>query len=108
VVIGPAGAGHQPTATFGQHTCAPRYYRIGGIGLISSSRTETAGGDQEAGNPDTKRHQPSPITFRAARGHNGSTVSVQPMSQPDAWRMIRRRSATAGIAADRLPRNSIQ
>jgi hypothetical protein len=29
------------------------------------------------------------------------------MSQPDAWRMIRRRSATAGIAADRLPRNSI-
>ena len=80
---------------------------MGGIGLISSSRTETAGGDQEAGNPVTKRHQPSPITFRTARGHNGSTLSVQRMSQPDAWRMIRRPAASAGIAADWLPHDSI-
>jgi len=27
--------------------------------------------------------------FRTARGHNGSTLSDKPMSQPDAWRMLR-------------------
>src|SRR6202165_2344455 len=37
--------------------------------------------------------------FRAGRGHNGTTLSAKPMSQPDAWRMIRRRAAAAGIAA---------
>jgi site-specific recombinase XerD len=37
--------------------------------------------------------------FRTARGHNGSTLSAKPMSQPDAWRMIRRRAAAAGIMA---------
>jgi site-specific recombinase XerD len=37
--------------------------------------------------------------FRTARGHNGSALSVKPMSQPDAWRMIRRRAVAAGIAA---------
>ena len=37
--------------------------------------------------------------FRTARGHNGSSLSGKPMSQPDAWRMIRRRAAAAGIAA---------
>jgi hypothetical protein len=36
--------------------------------------------------------------FRTARGHNGSILSDKPMSQPDAWRMIRRRAAAAGIA----------
>src|ERR1700716_33010 len=36
--------------------------------------------------------------FRTARGHNGSSLSDKPMSQPDAWRMIRRRAAAAGIA----------
>src|SRR6202140_4890170 len=36
--------------------------------------------------------------FRTARGHNGSTLSEKPMSQPDAWRMIRRRAVAAGIA----------
>jgi site-specific recombinase XerD len=36
--------------------------------------------------------------FRTARGHNGSTLSDKPMSQPDAWRMIRRRAVAAGIA----------
>ncbi len=37
--------------------------------------------------------------FRTARGHNGTALSGKPMSQPDAWRMIRRRAAAAGIAA---------
>ena len=37
--------------------------------------------------------------FRTARGHNGTTLSAKPVSQPDAWRMIRRRAAAAGIAA---------
>ena len=38
--------------------------------------------------------------FRTARGHNGTALSAKPMSQPDAWRMIRRRATTAlGIAA---------
>ena len=38
--------------------------------------------------------------FRTARGHNGSALSDKPMSQPDAWRMIRRRAKAAGIAAE--------
>jgi len=36
--------------------------------------------------------------FRTARGHNGTMLSANPMSQSDAWRMIRRRAAAAGIA----------
>jgi integrase len=36
--------------------------------------------------------------FRTARGR-GAVLSGQPMTQPDAWRMIRRRAAAAGIAA---------
>ena len=36
--------------------------------------------------------------FRTARGHNGTVLSDKPMSQPDAWRMICRRAAAAGIA----------
>jgi site-specific recombinase XerD len=38
--------------------------------------------------------------FRTARGHDGSSLSDKPMSRPDAWRMIRRRAAAAGIAAE--------
>jgi integrase len=38
--------------------------------------------------------------FRTARGHNGSPLSNKPMSQPDAWRMIRRRAAAAGISEE--------
>src|SRR5205823_4947767 len=38
--------------------------------------------------------------FRTARGHNGTVLSDKAMSQPDAWRMIRRRAAVAGIAAE--------
>jgi hypothetical protein len=34
-----------------------------------------------------------------ARGHNVSALSERAMSQPDAWRMIRRRAAVAGIMA---------
>ena len=36
--------------------------------------------------------------FCTARGHTGSLLSDKPMGQPDAWRMIRRRAAAAGIA----------
>ncbi len=37
--------------------------------------------------------------FRTARGQSGVTLSDRPMSQPDAWRMIRRRAIAAGITA---------
>jgi len=37
--------------------------------------------------------------FRTSRGHKGIVLSVQPMGQPDAWRMIRRRAAAVGINA---------
>jgi site-specific recombinase XerD len=37
--------------------------------------------------------------FRTSRGHHGIELSDQPMAQPDAWRMIRRRAAAAGIHA---------
>lgn len=37
--------------------------------------------------------------FRTSRGHKASSLSIQPMSQSDAWRMIRRRAAAAGIDA---------
>jgi integrase len=37
--------------------------------------------------------------FRTARGHSGTALSDQPMTQADAWRMIRRRAAATGIHA---------
>jgi site-specific recombinase XerD len=37
--------------------------------------------------------------FRTSRGHMGTALSDQPMTQPDAWRMIRRRAAAVGIMA---------
>jgi site-specific recombinase XerD len=37
--------------------------------------------------------------FRTSRGHTATALSEQPMTQPDAWRMIRRRAAAAGIHA---------
>ena len=37
--------------------------------------------------------------FRTSRGHTATVLSEQPMIQSDAWRMIRRRAAAAGIAA---------
>jgi site-specific recombinase XerD len=39
------------------------------------------------------------MLFRTSPGHVGTELTVQPMSQPDAWRMIRRRAAMAGITA---------
>ena len=37
--------------------------------------------------------------FRASPGHNGTALKEQPMDQPAAWLMIRRRAAAAGIFA---------
>jgi site-specific recombinase XerD len=37
--------------------------------------------------------------FRTSRGHKATILSEQPMTQPDAWRMIRRRAVAAGIHA---------
>jgi site-specific recombinase XerD len=37
--------------------------------------------------------------FRTSPGHVGTALSDQPMTQPDAWRMIRRRAAAVGIMA---------
>jgi integrase len=37
--------------------------------------------------------------FRMSRGHHGSTLSDQPMTQSDAWRMVRKRALAAGIMA---------
>ena len=37
--------------------------------------------------------------FRTSQGHAGVALSGRAMGQPDAWRMIRRRAAVAGITA---------
>jgi site-specific recombinase XerD len=37
--------------------------------------------------------------FRTSRGHAATALSAKPMVQSDAWRMIRRRAAAAGINA---------
>jgi site-specific recombinase XerD len=37
--------------------------------------------------------------FRTSRGHLGITLADAPMSQADAWRMVRRRALAAGIMA---------
>ena len=37
--------------------------------------------------------------FRTSPRHNAAVLTEQPMDQKDAWRMIRRRAAAAGIAA---------
>src|SRR5205807_8313497 len=37
--------------------------------------------------------------FRTARGHKADVLPDRPMNQPDAWLMIRRRAAAAGIDA---------
>ncbi len=38
--------------------------------------------------------------FRTSPRHNATVLTDQPMSQPDAWRMIRRRAVAAGINAE--------
>jgi len=37
--------------------------------------------------------------FRTSSGHQGITLSDKPMSQTDAWRMVRKRALAAGIMA---------
>jgi site-specific recombinase XerD len=37
--------------------------------------------------------------FRTSRGHHGVKLSERPMTQPDAWRVIRKRAAAVGIYA---------
>src|SRR5208337_4358518 len=37
--------------------------------------------------------------FRTSRGHTATVLADQPMTQPDAWRMIRRRALAVGIQA---------
>jgi site-specific recombinase XerD len=37
--------------------------------------------------------------FRTSRGHTATALSTHPMTQSDAWRMIRRRAVNAGIHA---------
>jgi integrase len=43
--------------------------------------------------------EPKRWLFRTAKGWKVGTLSDQPMSQADAWRMIRRRAKAAGIKA---------
>jgi integrase len=37
--------------------------------------------------------------FRTSRGHGGTALADQPMTQVDAWRMVRKRALAAGILA---------
>jgi site-specific recombinase XerD len=37
--------------------------------------------------------------FRTSKGHRGVALAQDPMGQPDAWRMIRRRATAAGVFA---------
>src|SRR5271163_2404940 len=37
--------------------------------------------------------------FRTSRGHGGAALADQPMTQVDAWRMVRKRALAAGIMA---------
>lgn len=37
------------------------------------------------------------MLFRMAKGWDGSSLADQSMTQPDAWRMVRRRALAAGI-----------
>jgi integrase len=37
--------------------------------------------------------------FRTSRGHGGTALADQPMTQVDAWRMVRKRAVAAGITA---------
>jgi integrase len=39
------------------------------------------------------------LLFRTSRGHTGTVLSDQPMTQVDAWRMVRKRALAAGIMA---------
>jgi integrase len=39
------------------------------------------------------------VLFRTSPGHDADRLAARAMTQPDAWRMIRRRAAAAGIMA---------
>jgi integrase len=39
------------------------------------------------------------VLFRTCKGRRGEVLSTAPMGQSDAWRMVRRRAAAAGILA---------
>jgi site-specific recombinase XerD len=41
--------------------------------------------------------------FRTSRGHGGTALADQPMTQVDAWRMVRKRALAAGIMAATTP-----
>jgi integrase len=43
--------------------------------------------------------EPKGYLFRTSPGHSGSVLLERPMAQADAWRMVRRRAASAGISA---------
>jgi hypothetical protein len=45
--------------------------------------------------------------FRTSRGHTATVLSDQPMRQPDAWRMIRRRAVAAGTK-ERLTQEEVE
>jgi site-specific recombinase XerD len=47
-----------------------------------------------AAGPDKKAY-----LFRTSRGHGGTALADQPMTQVDAWRMVRKRALAAGIMA---------
>src|SRR6516165_5835047 len=60
MVVMVARTAHEPVAAFGQHVRAAGLHRYDRVRLIGSGgQAETRGGDQKAGNPCTKRHQPS-------------------------------------------------
>ena len=46
---------------------------------------------------DRTQGRSSAMPAASSRGHLGVELSEQPMTQPDAWRMIRRRAAVAGM-----------
>ncbi len=39
------------------------------------------------------------VLFRTSKGHRGVELALEPMGQPDAWRMIRKRAGAVGIFA---------
>ena len=63
---------------------------IAGLGSAAALRAFDAAGVAE----DRKG-----FLFRTSRGHVATALSDQPMTQPDACRMIRRRAVAVGIMA---------
>jgi integrase len=55
---------------------------------------------REFGNDAVSTEDGKGWLFRTSRGHDSTVLSEKPMGQPDAWRMIRKRAAAAGIAEE--------